>query len=205
MMPSHCFAQLPHIFYWTLPPTTYQHGLFPVGLPITRPSQELPHNHVPGLPMQELRKPRWGSGWWLAPRTSRLGERVGFERTLSRVTRSEEPFVPILTCSPGPIPPLAVVQDPKQAELGVGLFPAERKEQPPRGLLHHPPLDHWPGASCRGLGACLPIWDAAELLGTEPALASSTATCFQSLPRPLSPSPAPSRFLAQPSTPCGTN
>ena len=84
--------------------------------------------------MQDLRKPRWGSGWWLAPQTSRVGGRAGFERTLSLVTGSEGASVPILTCSPGPIPPLAMVQDPKQVELGVGLFQAERKEKPPRGL-----------------------------------------------------------------------
>lgn len=54
--------------------------------------------HVPGLPMQDLRKPRWGSGWWLAPQTSRVGGRAGFERTLSLVTGSEEASVPILTC-----------------------------------------------------------------------------------------------------------
>lgn len=26
-------AQMSHLFYWTPPPTTDQHGLFPVGLP----------------------------------------------------------------------------------------------------------------------------------------------------------------------------
>lgn len=37
-------AQMSHTFYWTPPPTTDQHGLFPVALPTIRPILTPPHN-----------------------------------------------------------------------------------------------------------------------------------------------------------------
>lgn len=54
MVPSRALAQLPHIFYWTLPPTTYQYGLSPVDFQPPSQARCLHTTHVPGRPPHAL-------------------------------------------------------------------------------------------------------------------------------------------------------
>lgn len=75
-MPHDAFTLLcPAATHLLLDSTTYciPAWLFPNG---TSNHQAKPgastQPYVLGLPMQELKKPRWGSGWWLAPRSAGL-------------------------------------------------------------------------------------------------------------------------------------